>query len=59
VSGTDDTQDPADTRERLSDNFDRVGIPKVENNGSGGIKSIGDLVNSTTADIVSMVTRPE
>jgi hypothetical protein len=59
VSGTDDMQDPTDTRARLSDDFDQEGIPKVENNGSGGIKSIGDLVNSTTADIVSMVTRPE
>jgi hypothetical protein len=59
VSGTDDTQDPADTRERLSDNFDRVGMLQIENNSFGGIKSISGLVNSTTADVVSMVTRPE
>ena len=47
------------TRERLIDDFDKEGIPQVENNGSRGIKSVDDLVNSTTADIVSMVTRLE
>ena len=59
VNDTDDTQDQAGTRERLIDDFDQEGIPQVENNGSRGIKSIDDLVNSTTADVVSMVTRPD
>jgi hypothetical protein len=48
VSNTDNTQDPTNTRKRLSDDSDRDGILQVDNNGSAGIESIGDLVNSTT-----------